>query len=120
MNIIQNINSLINNIKIYKTYFIIPYTKITYLILLLLKNYCIKYIYILNNWILIYIYYKKKNLKFKFFNLKNKKNNITYMQLQKLKIKDAIIFTSKGIFSRYQALKLKQGGILFCLIYYSN
>lgn len=121
MNIKQNLNTLINNIKVQKTYVIFPYTKLTYLIFLLLKKYCIKSIYKLKNWILIYISYnKKKNLKFKFFNLKNKKNNFTYIQLQKIKKKDGIIFTSKGICSIEQALKLKQGGILFCLIYYSN
>lgn len=123
MNIKQNLNTLINNIKANKTYIIIPYTKLTYLTLLLLKKYCIKSIYILGNWILIYlIYNKKKNLLFKTFNLKDKRNIFTYLQLQKIrrKNKDGIIFTSKGICSLKQALKLKQGGILFCLIYYSN
>lgn len=118
----NNINILLNNIKTNKKYIIIPYTKLTYLIFLLLKNYCIKHIYKLKNWILIYIKYNKKNLKIKIYDLKNKKNNYTYLQLQKIKQKnkDGIIFTPKGIYFLSEALKLKQGGILFCLIYYFN
>lgn len=123
MNINQNLNTLINSIKVHKKYIIIPYTKLTYLIFLLLKKYCIKYMYKFKNWILIYLLYNKtKNLRIKIFNLKDKKNNYTYIQLKKLykKNKDGIIFTSKGICYIEQALKLKQGGILFCLIYFSN
>lgn len=112
-----NLNNLINNIRINKKYLIIPYSKLTYFIFLLLKNYCIKNIYKLNNWILIYIL--NNNKKFKFFNLKDKKNNITYIQLKKIQKqnKNGIIFTSKGVFLISEALILKQGGILFCLIY---
>ena len=119
----NSLNILINSIKIKKKYIIIPYTKLIYLIFSLLKNYCIKSIYKLENWILIYITYNnKKNLKIKICNLKNKKNNFTYLQLQKIKQKnkDGIIFTSKGIYLLSEALKLKQGGTLFCLIYYYN
>ena len=118
---IQNIlNTLKNNINAKKKYAIFPYTKLTYSIFLLLRQYCIKYVYILNNWILVYFSYKKKNLKIKILNLKNKKNIYTYIQLKKLKNKHGIIFTSKGICSIEHALKLTQGGILFCLIYYYN
>ena len=119
----DNINILINNIKINKKYIIIPYTKLTYLVFLLLKNYCIKFIYKFNNWILVYIIYKKKKkLNIKICNLKNKKNNFTYFQLQKIKQKNknGIIFSSKGIYLLSEIFKLKQGGILVCLIYYSN
>ena len=119
----NSLNILINSIKIKKKYIIIRYTKLIYLIFSLLKNYCIKSIYKLENCILIYITYNnKKNLKIKICNLKNKKNNFTYLHLQKLKQKnkDGIIFTSKGIYLLSEALKLKQGGTLFCLIYYSN
>ena len=115
----KNLNTLINNINKYKKYLIISYTKITYLFFILLKNFYIKNIYKLENWILVYIIYNNKKLKFKFFNIKDKKNNITYLQLKKIKKqnKNGIIFTSKGIFFISEAIKLKQGGILFCLIY---
>ncbi len=71
---------------------------------------------------MIYFLYKKKNLNFKFFIRSDKRNILTYLQLQQLikKHKHGLIFTSKGIYSLKDALMLKQGGILFCLIYYSN
>ncbi len=45
MNIKYVLPTLINNIKRQKTYTIFPYTQKTYVILLLLKQYCIKSIY---------------------------------------------------------------------------
>ncbi len=121
MNIRNILNTLINNIKVQKTYAIFPYTKLTYLIFLQLRHICIKYIYRLKNWIVIY-FYKKKNITIKVFNVKNKKNIFSYKKLQRIKVssKYGIIFTSKGLYSLEQASKLKQGGILFCLIYFSN
>lgn len=122
MNLRNDLNKLINNLKKKKLYAIFPYSNLTYSVFLLIRQFCIKYIYILGNWILIYFSYKKKNLIIKIFNIKNKKNIFTYKKLQKIKKKNkyGIVFTSKGIYSLEQISKLYQGGILFCLIYFSN
>lgn len=113
----QYLNTLVNNIREKKEYTIILYSKLMYSILLLLKKYCVKSIYIIGNWILVYFFFGKK-LIIKIFNLKNKKNIFSYKQLKKKKYKHGIIFSSKGVLFIEDALKLKQGGILFCLIYY--
>ncbi len=123
MKIIHTLSTLQNNLKIRKEYAIFPYQKLTYSILVLLRPYCIKSIYRINCWILVYLSYNKKNLTFRFFSSKNKKNILTYAQLEKIiKInqnKHGLVFTPKGIYSLEQILRLKQGGVLFCLIYYS-
>lgn len=122
MKIIRTLSTLINNLKISKSYAIFPYKRLTYLIFILLKPYCIKSIYRIDRWILVYLSYHKKNLSFKFFNSKDKRNIFTYAQLQKVKKinKHGLVFTSKGVYSLEHALELKEGGVLVCLIYYSN
>lgn len=115
----QNLNMLLNKIKTKKEYTIILYSKLIYVILLLLKKYCVKSMYLIGKWILVYFFYDK-NLMLKTFNLKDKKNIFTYEQLKKKKYVNGIIFSSKGVFSIEKALELKQGGILFCLIYSFN
>lgn len=120
----STIVELLNSLKSNKTHALILYTKTIYLIILSLKKYFIDHIYILENVLLIYFKKNKdnKNIHIRIFNLKNKQNFYSYTQLNNLKKKnkDGIIFTSKGIYSLNKVLNLKQGGILFCLIYYSN
>lgn len=121
MSIQYQLNTLINSLKSQKKYAIFSYSKLTYAVFLLFKQfYIITSIYKLKGWILVYLSNNIKYFNIKMFNIKNKKNMLSYKKLKKIKNKYGIIFTSKGICSLTEALKLHQGGILFCLIYYSN
>ncbi len=120
MNIKYKLNTLINNIKSQKKYAIFSYTKLTYSFFLLLKQFYIKSMYKIENWILVYFSNNIKKFHIKIFNIKNKKNIFSFKNLKKIKNVYGIVFTSKGICSLEQAIKLHLGGTLFCLIYYSN
>lgn len=115
----RTLTILINKIKTKKEYTIILYSKLIYNILLLLKKYCVKNIYLIDKWILVYFCYKKSFI-IKTYNLKDKKNIFSYEQLRKKRYLHGIIFCRKGIFSIQKALELHQGGVLFCLIYSFN
>ena len=118
--IIKNLKNIIvtilNAIKVKKSYIILPCNKAIYTIINLLKLHCIKKIHFISNYILIEFNYYNYNLnqKIKFLNIKDKKNYYTFKSLKKKSNIDGIIFTSEGFHSILSAISLKKGGILFC------
>ena len=108
--------TILNAIKVNKSYIILPYNESIYTIINLLKLHCIKKIHFISNYILIeFNYYNlKSKINIKFLNIKDKKNYYTFNDLKKIAYIKGIILTSKGFCSILNAINLKKGGILFC------
>ena len=108
--------TILNAIKIKKSYIILPCNKSIYTIINLLDLHCIKKIHFISKYILIeFNYYNlKKSIKIKFLNIKDKKNYYTFNSLKKISYIKGIILTSKGFYSILNTLRLKRGGILLC------
>lgn len=117
--VIVSVNNMLNKRK--KSYAIIPYSALFSSMLPYFLKYYVHSYYILKNWILIIFLNKNKKRKFiiKFFQDKNKENYYSFKKLKTIffKKKYGIIFTSKGVTSLFNAIKMKIGGIMFCLIY---
>lgn len=115
-----SIKNIIDNINKGKDFVIIKYTPIVHSIIVILeKDFgLIKKNILIDKWIFIKLnkIKVKKKLYLDIFSTKNKRSFYSYKRLKCLKHKYLIIHTIKGIFSLKQALRYKQGGVLFCLI----
>jgi len=125
----KNIINVINNIKLAYKYkrltLVVTHNKLilNFIHLLYEQGYIRNYEINLNNTIKIYlVYYNYLNPVIKDIKIISKPSHKVYYNYNKLKTMNSyfntfILSTSKGLMTQKEAIKLKQGGEIICIIY---